>query len=118
MLVAHGDRPYRDALTADRKRLWRPDRHRRRAVEPARREVLIDSGRHVGRAVARKDRDARALSRRVGHDLIFLKEQSEIDNADNQEQQRRQNEGELDEPEMAAVITGFLDSSASARGLK
>ena len=79
-------------------------------VKPAGGQILIHPRLHVGVAVAREDRDAGALSRGVGDDLVPLKQESKIDDSQHHQQERREHERKFDE-----LCTTLTRPEASAR---
>jgi hypothetical protein len=79
------------------KRNSAPGRYRRRFGQPGRREELSDARLNVGIAVSRQDGDSRAFPRRIRHHVIPLKQQPEVDDAEEHEQHQRQHDRELDE---------------------
>ncbi len=56
-----------------------------------------DASPDVGREIARQDGHPGALTRGVGHDLIAHEDEPELGDAEDDEQQQREDEGELDE---------------------
>ena len=66
------------------------------SLTPSRTNVVTRAW-HVGVAIAGQHRKARPFARRVGHDLLPLQQQPEVDDAAEDQQQQRQHERELDE---------------------
>ncbi len=67
------------------------------SVSPPAVEELRHPRLHVRVGVPRQQRHSGALACGIGHDVVSLEEQTEVDDAEQDEQHQRQDEGKLDE---------------------